>query len=644
MLSLKMHYLKNRLNRNFFLLISIDTLIISISIYLSILFRFDFSIPAVFLAFLTLNNFIILIIIKIFCFRVFALYRGMWRYTSIWDLMNIIKSNILSTLFLICIVYYFYGFRNFSRSIFAIDLIICTGLISMSRLGIRVFFNNIKDLLSVKKTDTKTKNIILIGAGDTGQLILRQVLQRQDSSMDIVGIIDDDFSKIGSRLHGVPVLGNVESLSELNFDYDEIYICIPSASKEQMRSIIDKCKETNKPFKTLPSISEMIDGDISISHFREVSLLDLLGREEITLNKKSVNKFIKGKRVLVTGAGGSIGSELVKQCIKFSPSVLIMMDISELNLFEIDRVLKSGEKNILFKPILADIRDISIIDKVFKEFRPQIVFHAAAYKHVPMQEIFPWEAIKTNVFGTNNLSKIAVKHEVEKFVLVSTDKAVKPTNVMGATKRLAEIITQNYNHHQLNTQFMSVRFGNVLGSSGSVIPIFQEQIKNGGPVTITDPEMERYFMSIPEASQLILQAGALGLGEEVFILDMGSPIKIIDIAIELIRLSGFEPDDGISIKYTGARPGEKKIEELSLPNEKLDKTSHDKIFILRKNNKNEKMIEKVIQGVKILKNDLIGKNPNEVRILLSSILPEYKPNQQSTNKLYPSKDKEKAEA
>ena len=311
-----------------------------------------------------------------------------------------------------------------------------------------------------------------------------------------------------------------------------------------------------------------------------------------------------------------------------------MMDISELNLFEIDREILADDSHILFKPVLSDIRDSSVVDQVFDEFKPQIVFHAAAYKHVPMQEYFPWEAVKTNVFGTANVGQISVKYGVEKFVLVSTDKAVKPTNVMGATKRLAEMVSQNYNRIQNKTEVMAVRFGNVLGSSGSVIPIFQEQIKNGGPVTITDPDMERYFMSIPEASQLILQAGSLGHGGEVFILDMGDPIKIIDIANELIRLSGYEPELDIPITFTGTRPGEKKIEELSLPSEQLDKTKHEKIFVLNDPDITNETLSNIIIGIKKLEDGLSGRTPNQVRSILSSILPEYKPDLESNEPVY----------
>ena len=400
---------------------------------------------------------------------------------------------------------------------------------------------------------------------------------------------------------------------------------------KQMQDIIAECKKSGKPFKTVPSLSELVDTNVKISQLRDVSIVDLLGREEINLDKTSIDKLIRGKRIVITGAGGSIGSELVRQCMKFNPSVLVMIDNSELNLFEIEREVTSLEYPILFKPVLADIRDYDMIVQIFKEFEPQIVFHAAAYKHVPMQENFPWEAVKTNVFGTSNLSNISVNYNVEKFVLVSTDKAVRPANVMGATKRIAEMIIQNYNRINKNTDFMAVRFGNVLGSSGSVIPIFQEQIKNGGPITITDPAMERYFMSIPEASQLILQAGSLGLGGEVFILDMGEPIKIVDIANELIRLSGYEPELDISIKFTGARPGEKKVEELSLEREQSDKTKHEKIFVLNDPGITDEVLSKVYTRVRELKTDLQKKTPIEIRYKLSEILPEYNPESKSNN-------------
>lgn len=630
-----MNYLNRILERKVFFIIFTDIVLVGVAFYSSVIFRFDFNIPEQLTPELSWNNYLFLILIKIISFRSFALYRGMWRYTSVWDMLNIVKANILASLIISIIVGFFIGFQNISRSVFILDYIICTGLIGVSRLGVRIFFSHIITILKTEQSKKiELKRILLIGAGNTAQIILRQTLEMQNSPISVVGFLDDNPRKVGARLHDVEVIGRISDLSTIPINYDEIYICVPSANRNQMRTIVDECKKTNKPFKTLPSISELIEGNLSITQFREVSLLDLLGREEINLDKKSVNNFIKGKRILITGAGGSIGSELVRQCMKFEPSVLVMIDISELNLFEIDREINENKSPILFKHVLSDIRDFSVVDQVFNEFQPQIVFHAAAYKHVPMQEYFPWEAVKTNVFGTANVGQISVKYGVEKFVLVSTDKAVKPTNVMGATKRLAEMVSQNYNRIQNKTEFMAVRFGNVLGSSGSVIPIFQEQIKNGGPVTITDPDMERYFMSIPEASQLILQAGSLGLGGEVFILDMGEPIKIVDIANELIRLSGYEPELDIPIKITGPRPGEKMIEELSLPTEQLNKTKHDKIFVLNDPDITNETLSSVILGIKELEQGLSAKTANQVRSILSNILPEYKPDLSSNEPVY----------
>ncbi len=614
---------KINISNNLLILFATDVFIVVFSLFLSIIFRFEFKIPDSLADYLTTINLIILIIIKIISFRVFGLYKGMWRYTSIWDMFNIIKANIGANLLVVVFIANTYGFANISRSLFIIDLIVCTCLICTSRLGIRVFFSHIFRLMRSKDNKHTKKRIILIGAGNAGQSILQQTTKNINNGIRIVGFFDDDLNKIGRSINGVEILGEISQLSGNSNLFDEIYICIPSATRNQMRSIVEECKKTGKPFKTLPSLSEFMEGKISISQFREVSVTDLLGRKEILLDKTSIIKFIKGKRILVTGAGGSIGSELVRQCSKYNPSLIVLIDFSELNLFEIERELFKQQSNILLKPILSDIRDYHSTDSIFKEYKPQVVFHAAAYKHVPMQESFPLQAINTNIFGTIHLSEISIKYAVEKFVLVSTDKAVKPTNVMGATKRLAEIVIQSSNSKSVKTDFMAVRFGNVLGSSGSVIPIFRDQIKSGGPITITDPDMERYFMSIPEASQLILQAGSIGKGGEIFILDMGKTIKIMDLALDLIKLSGFDPED-IPIKITGTRPGEKKIEELVLPTEKLDSTKHDKIFVLNDESSTEN-IKIIINKIRNIKEESRNKNPSEVKAILASILLEYKP-------------------
>jgi FlaA1/EpsC-like NDP-sugar epimerase len=616
-------YINRLKNSNLIIMLLLDSFLIGMSIIISIFFRYDFTIPEIIAELLYPINITILLIIKIFLFKIFSLYRGLWRYTGVWDLLNILKANIFSTLALTLIFYFLNVFDTLSRSIVAIDLILTTSFICVSRLGIRLFFSNVRQL--IKTDQLSNKKVVIIGAGDTGQTIIRQILNDRKSSLEIIFILDDDIRKIGQTIHGVPVIGPISKFLEFDTSFDETYICIPSATKNEMQSIIEICKKSKKPFKTLPSLSELIDCEVTISQLREVSINDLLGRKEVNLDKSAIDQTIRGQRILVTGAGGSIGSELVRQCIKFSPSLLIMIDISELNLFKIEMDAKKLDSKILFKPILCDIRDKFLIDNIFCEYKPQIVFHAAAYKHVPIQEKFPWEAIKTNIFGTNNIALSSMKNNVKNFVLVSTDKAVMPVSVMGATKRLAEITVQKYNSTQNKTRFMAVRFGNVLGSSGSVIPIFQEQIKSGGPVTITDPAMERYFMSIPEASQLILQACSLGKGGEIFILDMGNPIKIIDLACELIKLSGYEPDKDIFIEITGVRPGEKKSEELSNPTEKLDKTKHDKIFVLNDKNFNFENFDGNINKIKsfIDRRDKIS--PSKVKSLLAEFLKEYKP-------------------
>ena len=619
-----MRGIRNRLtNKNFYILFGLDVVFVFSSLLLSVLLRYEFIFPAELIHFVQVGPLLTILLIKLVAFSYFGLYRGMWRYTSIWDMLNVIKANIVASVAYVTLIWLTVGFQGMSRAVFLLDFMILTVLAGSSRVGVRMFFNHILQAIRPRHPAHTIRKVIIIGAGDTGQAILRQSLEQPDEKIKVVGFLDDNPSKIGSRLHDVPVLGPIDSLNKVTPVYDEILICVPSASRTEMRSIIEICKETGKLFKTLPSISELVQGRVTISEFREVSLVDLLGREEVILDKDSINEFIHGKRILITGAGGSIGSELVRQCLKYDPAVMVMLDLSEYNLFEMDREIMALESSVLFKPVLCDIRDKDVLAQVFDEFEPQVVLHAAAYKHVPMQETFPWEAVKTNVLGTTNLTQIALQHMVEKFVLVSTDKAVKPVNVMGATKRLAELIVQSANTS--STEFMAVRFGNVLGSSGSVIPIFQEQIRNGGPVTVTDPDMQRYFMSVSEASQLILQAGALGQGGEVFVLDMGEPLRILDIANELIRLSGYEPELDIPINFIGPRPGEKKVEELVLDSEMLDHTRHDKIFVLKDHSITPQVLDFIKSGIYDLELDISQNSANQIRRKLASILPEYDP-------------------
>jgi len=603
------------------MLLSIDFIAIVISFFTTFLLRFDFSLPAGYGSFY-LIWLPIFIAVKLVSFYLFGLYRGIWRYTSLWDVINIAKSAASASLVLILLFAFTGGFTGFPRSIFFLDFLITIMLISFIRISVRLYFSN-RHQETNYKNDQPLKRLILIGAGQTGEKIAREIINSSSSPYSIVGFMDDNPIKHGAMLHGYKILGTVADLENITRPYDELLITAPSATGDQMRRIVKYCKNTGKRYKTVPSLTELLDGSISLSTIRDVSYNDLLGRAEVKLDMNSIDKFLKGKRVLVTGAGGSIGSELVRQCLNFDPAMLLLLDNSEYNLFTIEQELNTVHSRTSIRFVLGNIRDKNWLSRFCNDFKPQVILHAAAYKHVPITERYPREAVLTNVFGTLNLINVANKSKVEKFVLVSTDKAVHPVNVMGATKRLAEMMIQSINQLS-DTVFMAVRFGNVLGSSGSVIPIFQNQIKSGGPVRITHPDMIRYFMSIPEAAQLILQAGALGDGGEVFVLDMGKPVNIRDMAYDLIRLSGLEPEKDIPIVYTGVRPGEKLFEELIISGEKSSKTEHYKIMILRNGNHRllwselKNTIEKLVIIAKSFDSDTIKSG-------LKEAVPEYEP-------------------
>ena len=430
-------------------------------------------------------------------------------------------------------------------------------------------------------------------------------------------------------MHGIKVLCRVSEIPNLSIEYDEIIITLPSSSGDAMRKIVLHCKDTGKKYKTVPGFNELIDKKITVATIRNVAYSDLLGREEVKLDMNSIDNMLNGKRILITGAGGSIGSELVKQCLHYEPSEIICLDFAEENIFNLEQDLKNLIKKSILRFVLGSVKNRLEIQKVFSDFRPQIIFHAAAYKHVPIQEMHPWNAVMTNIGGTLNMIELSDQFKSEKFILVSTDKAVNPVNVMGATKRIAEHLIQSMNSKS-KTDFMAVRFGNVLGSSGSAIPIFESQIKKGGPVTITHPEMTRYFMSIQEASQLILQCGALGNEGEIFLLEMGKPIKILQMAKDLIRLSGLEPEKDIPIVFTGLRPGEKLYEELQQIEENRLDTSHKKIMILKSNKISyswEKLNKKVLNIISNSKN----LNIEKIEDNLKSIVPSYNPSKNRRN-------------
>ena len=615
-------------NKNFWTILGIDVALVCTSYVLAYLIRFEGDIPPEQME-LLLQTLLWIVPLKIALFTWAGLYRGMWRYTSIADLINIIKAAVIAagaiSLSLLLIRYY----EGFSRSVLILDTLLTVMLVGGIRLLIRVYiqrtlpasiFNPV--FISFFNPDrTKRTRLLIVGAGDAAEKMLREIHDNRRIKYRPVGLLDDDPHKQGQAIHGVPVLGVIDDIEELPIQFDEILIAIPSARGDVMRRIVEICDRTGKRYRTIPKIDELIEGRITANVIREVKLEDLVGRQEVRLDPESISRFLCGKRILVTGAGGSIGSELVRQISRFQPQVVGLLDFSELNLFQIEQEFHHRLRLLPTECFLTDVRDRDALKAVMERFRPHILFHAAAYKHVPMQEKHPREAVLNNIMGTRNLVDLALETDVERFVLVSTDKAVRPTNIMGATKRVAEMFVESMTGIR-GTRFVAVRFGNVFSSSGSAIPIFQEQIAQGGPVTVTHPEITRYFMSIPEAAQLILQAGAMGEGGEIFILDMGKPIRIIDMARDLIRLHGLEPDEDIHIEFTGLRPGEKLYEELITSGEGIVSTGHEKIMVLRGNAHDAAALLAQIESLLAI----AGQGDcDAIRNKLREIVPEYNP-------------------
>ncbi|MBT7630694.1 MAG: polysaccharide biosynthesis protein [Desulfobacula sp.] len=625
-----------RVSRNLYIILTIDVILLLFSFYVAHLIRFDFMIPEWALE-KFFNMLPYVLVVKTFCFYFFDLYRGMWRYTSLNDLLNVVKASTIAELIVIVIVLYVNRFQDVSRSVFIIDwcltLIFIAALRVMTRIIFEQFTENIsfQDLkeiiLNIFKIRSKnSRGVIIIGAGDCGEKICREI--REDASLKyhVDGFLDDDLSKIGRKIHGISVLDKIEGLSHAikSTESKEAIIAIPSLKVEKMRQIVNICREADIIFKTVPSMGELINGKVTINLIRDVEYRDLLGRDPVDLEKEKIGQYLGKKKVIVTGGGGSIGRELCKQICKFNPEKIILFERAETPLYEIDLELKKDFPDIEILPILGDIQNKDEIESVFKKYAPDIIFHAAAYKHVPMLEHHPWKAVENNIIGTENLVDVALQFQSEKFVLISTDKAVNPANVMGASKRIAEMILQHsILKKDLKTSFITVRFGNVIGSAGSVIPLFKQQIKQGGPVTVTHPDIIRYFMLIPEACQLILQAGAMGKGGEIYVLEMGRPVNISDMAKDLIRFSGFEPDGDIEIKYIGLRPGEKLYEELITKDEFVVPTSHAKIMVLNSENINFEKFNPFLKELKQLAAD--QNNNEEIKHMLKKIVPEYQP-------------------
>jgi FlaA1/EpsC-like NDP-sugar epimerase len=624
------------LYKNFIIVFLSDIFLLTGSLFLAYLIRFDFHLPQPH-AILLYQILPFVLIIKIGCFYFFDLYRGMWRYTSIADLLNIIKASSVSSLLIICIILFSHSrFIGFPRSVFIMDGCFTILLISGYRLCVRLYFERINNgktssvptrqvLTMFFKNMTEAKRLLIIGAGDGGEQIYREIQNNARLQYAVVGFIDDDLAKVGRKIHGITVLGRINDIKKIakQVNADEALIAIPSATSSQMRKILAHCKESGIKFKTIPGIGELINGKVTVNTIREVDYRDLLGREMIKLDEDKIGSYLKGQCVMVTGAGGSIGSELCRQICRFKPGRIVMYERAESPLYEIDHELKQDFDDIKTIPVLADVQDKGQLEKAFEAYRPQTVFHAAAYKHVPMLEMQPWKAVDNNIMGTSNLIEITNKFNVERFVFVSTDKAVRPANVMGASKRIAEMLIQSQNGCGLSpTKYITVRFGNVVGSVGSVVPLFKKQIQKGGPVTVTHPDVTRFFMTIPEACQLILQAGAMGKGGEIFLLDMGTSIKIVDMARDLIRLSGFEPEEDIKIEYIGLRPGEKLYEELIIAGEDVMSTSHEKIMVLKGMDCNLQLLNgEIDQLMQIAK----GQEAQKIKAKLKEIVTEYLP-------------------
>lgn len=600
------------------LVVALHALLWTVALVFAVLLRFEFEIPGPYVVILPTLLGISLAIRAIVHWRV-GLFHGLWRYSGSRDLRLIILAATVSSLSYAA-VWAFMQPHTFPRSIFVLDWAFSILIVG----GMRFFIRTIREVTiqgALPNDGAPRRRLLVIGAGDAGEMLMREIVRIYGRRYEPLGFLDDNPSKHGEHIHGVRVIGPIARVAEIaeSHKIDEIILAIPSLRGRELRRILEVCRPTGAQIRTLPGVDKLIDGRVTVTQLAEVNIEDLLGREPVVLDNEELAKFLHGRVALVTGAGGSIGSELCRQICKFGPKRLVLVEQAENNLFNVERALRAEFPDVNVVPCIADICDTRRLDSVFAAEKPQVVFHAAAHKHVPLMEANPGEAIKNNVFGTRKLADLADRHGVEKFVMVSTDKAVNPTSVMGVSKRVAEIYVQSLSQRS-RTQFVTVRFGNVLGSAGSVIPIFREQIAKGGPITVTHPDMQRYFMTIPEACQLIMQAGAMGSGGEIFVLDMGEPVKIVDLARDLIRLSGLEPDQDIEVKFTGVRPGEKLFEEIAVDEERVDKTKHPKIYVGRFRPQAMAEIERGLAELHRLSN---SPDPNAVKRAFKAIVPEY---------------------
>lgn len=605
------------------LLVIYDIAAVSVSGYLALLMRFELEpsqVPEQFLNPYRRYNWI-MIIVTILVFYAFRLYSSLWTYAGAVELMNVVLAGCVVGGFQVA----FYALIDvrMPRSywlLFTMNLII---LIFASRYFYRAF----RWLVGYIRGENAAEmhRVMVVGAGAAGNVLIKEIRNSRYIHKKVVCAIDDDRDKIGSFIHGVKIMGNRYEIPRLakELAVDEIIIAMPAVSQKEIKDILDICKETGCEMKRLPGIYQLVNGDVSVAKLKDVDVNDLLGRDPIEVDLDSILGYVENKVIMVTGGGGSIGSELCRQIASHHPKQLVLVDIYENTTYDIQNELRRNYQELNLVVLIASVRNTKRMDMIFEKYRPDIVYHAAAHKHVPLMEDSPNEAVKNNVLGTWKVVQAADKWKVKRFVMISTDKAVNPTNIMGATKRICEMIIQTYNRHS-DTEFVAVRFGNVLGSNGSVIPLFKKQIEAGGPVTVTHPDIIRYFMTIPEAVSLVLQAGAYAKGGEIFILDMGEPVKIVDLARNLILLSGHKPDDDIKIEFTGLRPGEKLYEEMLMAEEGMQDTDNKLIHIGKPIQMDE---EKFMQQLNDLR-DYVVQEPDDIRRVVQEIVPTYTPMQQ----------------
>jgi FlaA1/EpsC-like NDP-sugar epimerase len=557
-------------------------------------------------------------------FYLFGLYDSLWKYASIKELVSIVCASAFG-------IFLVYAVFTMSSIYMVANFYIINGLLLMATSGGVRFSYRMGRVINIyrqsKNADLiyrKKSKVLIIGAGDSGVMTVKEIQNNPEIDKRVIGFLDDDKGKVGEKVFGIPVLADIGSVGSVvqELRIDEVIIAIPSMDNKRRKEVFDLCKDLDVKLKTLPGLYDLIDGKVEIEHIRNVEIEDLLGREPVDIKNPEIEKYIAGKVVLVTGGGGSIGSEICRQVSRFGPGMLIILDIYENNAYEVQNELKRKYRDGLnLKVLIGSIRDRERLSEIFSKYRPDLVFHAAAHKHVPLMQDSPFEAIKNNSFGTLNTAEFAGKYGAKRFVMISTDKAVNPSNIMGASKRLAELTIQSLNEKYQGTEFMAVRFGNVLGSSGSVIPLFKKQIEQGGPVTVTHPDIVRYFMTIPEAVQLVLEAGSIATGGEIFVLDMGEPVKILNLAKDLIKLSGFEPYDEVPIEFVGLRPGEKLYEELLLNEEGIKDTVHKKIFVVHPPDLDMDQIDEAIASI----NEALKKKDLELlEERIKKLVPKYK--------------------